>query len=65
MKNHHGIEMKEKLLRLLKRGLLTQTEAARLGNTSRQRVFQWARQDGINPVEARKQYLKRLMDNGT
>jgi hypothetical protein len=50
-------------LRLLRRGLVTQAEAARLAGVSRQLVRHWARDMPID--EAREAALKRLWQRAT
>jgi hypothetical protein len=45
---------------LLKRGECNPTEAANLAGTSQQLAYWWAKQAGIDPVEARKNRLARI-----
>lgn len=44
---------------MLKLGIATQAEAADLAGASRQLVGHWARREGIDPPEARAEYLRR------
>ena len=49
-----------RVMRLLRRGLILQTEAAAMLGVSRQLVHQWV-QAGRVPRTARERYLRRLM----
>jgi hypothetical protein len=51
---------RERLLHLLRTGLLTQTEAATLAGIKRQAVHQWVRVAGIDPIVTRKRHLSSL-----
>jgi predicted HTH domain antitoxin len=51
---------REKALKLLRRGMITQAEAAELTGMSRQLVHHWVKRDGIDIEKARRAYLKRL-----
>lgn len=50
---------KKAVLSLLRRGLVTQSEAAHLAGRSRQIVRHWARD---LPADAREKYLKKQWD---
>jgi DNA-binding XRE family transcriptional regulator len=51
---------RERLLHLLRTGLLTQQEAATLAGIKRQAVHQWVRSAGIDPTVTRKRHLTSL-----
>lgn len=55
------LDIRDRVMLLLRKGYVTQVEAARLGKVSRQRVFQWVQQDGLRPSEAREKHLRQLM----
>lgn len=46
----------------LAQGLVTQMEAATFVGVTRQRVHQWAKAAGVQPVLARQRYLKSLFN---
>lgn len=46
-------------LKLLRSGLATQSEVAELAGVSRQLVAYWAKQEDIDPLEARAAWLQK------
>jgi DNA-binding transcriptional regulator YiaG len=55
-----ALAIKARVLDLLQKGLVSQSEAAKLADTSRQRVRGWCQQAEIDPTTARERYLKSL-----
>ena len=51
--------MKADAIELLKSGLATQSEVAKLSGVSRQLVRKWVIAAGINPTAARREWLER------
>lgn len=51
---------REKALKLLRRGVVTLSEAAALAKVSRQLVRYWCIQADIDPTKERARYLARL-----
>jgi hypothetical protein len=51
--------MKTAALELLRNGLATQAEVAKLLDISRQSLAYWVRIEGINPAKARQAWLQR------
>ena len=54
-------EGRARVLMLLSSGLILQNEAAALASVTRQRVHQWVRAAGIEPIAARARFLRGLM----
>jgi hypothetical protein len=49
------------VVRLLASGEILQGEGAAIAHVSRQRIYQWCREEKIHPGPARRRYLKALL----
>lgn len=51
---------REAALKMLRRGIATQSDVARLARVDRQLVRYWARQAGIDPTKIRRRLLATI-----
>lgn len=56
----HNKQARVLAIKLMREGIITTAEAARLGNVSRSAANQWALNAGLDPVLARWRYVSRV-----